>query len=184
MKDYLFGIAIFLGLLVLVGNVSLKQMGRVNVARETLDDARIQLRSSESSRSSKNIQLMAQFGNSDVTRFMRDNGATLQSMKEIGSINQRVGSESEALRIPIQEQKTEIRAMKGRQGTTVEKVSMHQYSITILSTFRDSLVWMGKMEDAFPFARIESISFTPSGDYVNLQTRILFPNLDQTILSQ
>ena len=184
MKDYLFGIAIFLGLLVLVGNVALKQLGRVNVARETLESARVQLRSSEGSRASKNIQLMAQFGNSDVTRFMRDNGATLQSMKEIGSINQRVGSESEALRIPIQEQKTDARTMPGRAGTVLATVQMHAYSIAILSTFRDSLTWLGKIEDAFPYARIESVVYSPSGDFVNLQVKILFPRMDPAVITK
>jgi len=183
MKDYIIGILIFLGILVALANVTIKQVKSVNEARASLENARISLRSSVSNRDSKNSQLIAQFRNSDVGKFMRDNGASLQSMLEISSINQRVGAESEALRIPIQEQKTGTRAMRGRPGTTLETVQMHQYSLTILSSFRDSLVWMGKMEDAFPYARIESIVYTPSGDYVNLQTRLLFPRLDSSVLS-
>ena len=132
----------------------------------------------------KNKLLVVQFGNDDVDKFMRENGPTLQSMIELNSINQRIGSESEALRIPIQEQKTDARAVKGRDGTELSVVQMHQYSLAILCTFKDSLMWLGKIEDSFPYARVECITYTPSGDYVNLETRILFPRMDPAVISR
>jgi hypothetical protein len=182
MKDYIVGIAIFAIILLFLGKFTLFQVGKVNLERKNLETAISSLSASRSNCDIKNKQLIIQFGNDDVDKFMRENGATLQSMIELNSINQRIGSESEALRIPIQEQKTDARMMKGREGTALSVVQMHQYSLAILSTFKDSLMWLGKVEDAFPYARIESITYSPSGDYVNLQTRILFPRMDPAVI--
>jgi hypothetical protein len=183
MKDYAIGIAIFLLLIVLLARGAIGQVKKVNEERQMLDVARSNLSSSMNNSAIKNKQLVVQFGNDDVAKFMRENGGTLQSMMEIGSINQRIGAESEALRIPIQEQKTDSRVMKGREGTVLTVVNMHQYSLAVLTTFRESLLWLGKVEDAFPYSRIENITFTPSGDYVNLQARILFPRMDPSVIS-
>jgi hypothetical protein len=56
--------------------------------------------------------------------------------------------------------------------------------MSILSSFKDSLVWLGKIEDAFPYARVQSVVYTPSGDFVNLQTKILFPRMDPSVFAQ
>jgi hypothetical protein len=184
MKDYLAGIATLLIVIVLLGRVTLGQVARANKTRADLVAAASSLDTSRSNSAYKNRQLVSQFGNDDVTRFMLLNGATLQSMTEIGSINQRIGAESEALRIPIQEQKTDARTMPGRAGTVLATVQMHAYSIAILSTFRDSLTWLGKIEDAFPYARIESVVYSPSGDFVNLQVKILFPRMDPAVITK
>jgi hypothetical protein len=183
MKDYLIGILILGAILVLLAKVAIDQVKKVNEERQQLSTANTNLNNSLNNSAIKNKQLVVQFGNDDVGRFMRENGATLQSMMEIGAINQRIGAESEALRIPIQEQKTDGRVMKGREGTVLKVVNMHQYSLAVLTTFRDSLVWLGKIEDSFPYSRVESITFTPSGDYVNLQARILFPRMDPSVIS-
>jgi hypothetical protein len=184
MKDYIVGIAILAGVFIILAKVAIDQVKKVNEERQTMESAITNLGNSQNSSSIKNKQLIVQFGNDDVSKFMRENGATLQSMMEIGSINQRIGAESEAMRIPIQEQKTEGRAMRGREGTVLKVVNMHQYSLAVLTTFRESLVWLGKIEDSFPYARIENVTFTPSGDYVNLQARILFPRMDPSVISQ
>ena len=184
MKDYFVGIVILGAIFVLLGKVAVDQVKKVNEQRQQLSKANSSLSGSINSSAIKNKQLVVQFGNDDVSRFMRENGATLQSMMEIGTINQRIGAESEALRIPIQEQKTDARVMKGREGTVLKVVNMHQYSMAVLTTFREALVWLGKIEDSFPYSRVESITFTPSGDYVNLQARILFPRMDPSVISK
>ena len=184
MKDYLVGILIFAALFLGLGRLALIQVTHANEERAQLETARSSLRTSADNSNSKNRQLVAQFGNDDVVKFMRENGETLQNMIEIGTINQRIGAESEALRIPIQEQKTAARPIKGRPGTVLEIVQTHQYSLAILSTFKDSLLWLGKIEDAFPYSRVESITFTPSGDYVNLQAQILFPRIDPAVITK
>jgi len=183
MKDYIVGILILAAVLVVLAKVAIDQVKVVNEERHTLDTAITSLNNSQNNSAIKNKQLIVQFGNDDVAKFMRENGATLQSMMEIGSINQRIGAESEALRIPIQEQKTEGRAMKGREGTVLRVVNAHQYSLAVLTTFRESLVWLGRIEDAFPYSRVENITFSPSGDYVNLQAKILFPRMDPSVIS-
>jgi len=182
MKDYLAGIAVIILVIVVLGKVTLNQVAQANAAKASLESARSSLQTSSTNSASKNRQLVLQFGNDDVNRFIIQNGETIKSMMEIGSINQRIGSESEALRIPIQEQKTDERTMPGRIGSTLATVRMHAYSLAILSTFRDSLVWLGKIQDAFPYARVESIVYTPSGDYVNLQAKILFPRMDPSVI--
>jgi len=184
MKDYLAGIAVIILVIVILGKVTLGQVSKVNVARAELETARSNLKISSNNSATKNIQLIAQFGNDDVNRFMLQNGATIKSMMEIGSINQRIGSESEELRIPIQEQKTNETSIASRLGSSLGSVQMHEYSLVILSTFGDSLLWLGKIQDAFPYARVASIVYTPSGDYVNLQAKILFPRMDPSLITK
>ncbi len=184
MKDYLAGIATILAIIFLLGKVTLDQVSKVNLAKSELDVAMLSLSDSTRDTQSKNRQLQLRLGNDDVARFMQQNGATLQGMLELNSINQRLASESEALRIPIQEQKTDERKMASRTNAAMGTVSMHEYSISILSSFRDSLVWLGKIEESFPFARVISVTYTPSGDYVSVQTKILFPRMDPNVISR
>ncbi|MBN1403119.1 MAG: hypothetical protein JW942_01455 [Opitutales bacterium] len=183
MKDYLAGILVIVLAIFLLGKVTLSQVNKVNAIRTQLSTAQADLARSTLNSNNKNTQIRAQFGNDDVALFMSQNGATLQSMVEIGTINQRIGSESESLRIPIQEQKTNALTLPGRQGTVISQVETHDYSLAILSTFRDSLVWMGKIQDAFPYARVVSVTYTPSGDFVNLKARVLFPKMNTSVIS-
>jgi hypothetical protein len=182
MKDYLAGIGVILGIVFALFYVTFKQIKQVNGMRHDLSQAVSDLVSSTSNSQSKNRQLVLQFGNDDVERFMSQHRGTLQSMIEFSTINQRIGEESEALRIPIQEQKNDKRAMPSRMGNTQSVIQMHEYTIGILCKFRDSLMWLGKIQDAFPYARVVSVVYTPSGDYVSLQTKILFPIMDPQVI--
>jgi hypothetical protein len=184
MKDYLVGIVVLAAILLLLVKVTLGQVINVNSMKKSLDSAKFDYTTALSNSQSKNRQLVLQFGNDDISKFMNENAGTLKSMMEIGSINELIGSESEKMGVPIQEQKTNSSSIAGRPNSALPIVQVHEYSISILCSFRDSLQWLGKIEDAFPYARVESIVYTPSGDYVNLQTKIMFPKLDPTVFAQ
>jgi hypothetical protein len=184
MKDYIVGIGVLVVLLVVLIKVTLGQVINVNSMKKSLDQTRFDYTTQYNNSLSKNRQLVLQFGNDDVNKFMGQNVATLKSMMEIGTINERIGAESESMGVPIQEQKTNSATLNGRPNTALKAVQVHEYSISILCTFRDSLLWLGKIEDAFPYARIQSVVYTPSGDFVNLQTRILFPKMEPTVFAQ
>lgn len=184
MKDYLVGIIILAAVLILLGKVTLGQVVNVNTMKKSLDNAKYDYTTQLNNSESKNRQLVLQFGNDDVNKFMSQNAGTLKSMMEIGTINERIGAESESMGVPIQEQKTNSSSINGRPNTALKVVQVHEYSISILCSFRDTLVWLGKIEDAFPYARVQSIVYTPSGDFVNLQTKIMFPRMEPTVFAQ
>lgn len=184
MKDYILGIGIFVVLLVILANASVRQYRKTSAERAELESARVELQKSLNSQSIKNKQLVQQFGDDNVALFIAKNKDTLKSMMDLNSINQRLGVESEALRIPIQEQKTSASSVKGKPGTKLAIVPLNEYSISILSSFKDSLLWLGKIEDAFPYSRVESVKFSPSGEYVSLDTVILFPKVDPAVIAQ
>lgn len=184
MKDYIVGIGVLVVLLVVLIKVTLGQVINVNSMKKSLDQTRFDYTTQYNNSLSKNRQLVLQFGNDDVNKFMSQNVATLKSMMEIGTINERIGAESESMGVPIQEQKTNSATLNGRPNTVLKTVQVHEYSISILCTFRDSLIWLGKIEDAFPYARIQSVVYSPSGDFVNLQTSIFFPKMEPTVFAQ
>ena len=178
MKDYFVGILILAAVLGLLGMGAYKQITKSYQEKAALADSIATLNNSNASSVSKNQQLVAQFGNSDVDKFRRENGASLKTMLDSNALNQRIASECETMHVDVQSQNLATVIAKGRPGTSLSSVQASECTVVMTCSFRDALSWLGRMEDDFPYGRVESVTLSPSGDDVDYQVKILFPRLD------
>lgn len=172
MKDYLAAIAVLLLAAFLLIKLALSQVSSVNRLRGELSSAQFTVDVTQRELDTKRTLMKAANNGGDVDSYLAAHTATLQRMREIGNISQAIGSVSESLSLPIQEQKTtkEPIADSRRQG-----MEAHLYTVSVLASFRNALVWLGRIEDTFPFCRVERVEINPSGTFVSIGIEVLFP---------
>ncbi len=185
MKDYFAAIALFALALFLLGKVALSQVQKVSLVRQQVVTAQDLVNAAQQRANTKSLMMKGKVGTDNVGEYLRRNESALQVMREIGSINDKISSESRALNVPIQEQRTAARELPPSAGVAgVKPPPAHEYTVSILTQFRDSLAWLGRIQDSFPFSRIEKIEINPSGAFVTFKVVIVFPAFDTKILAQ
>jgi hypothetical protein len=178
MKDYLVGILILAAVLGLLVMGAVKQVSKGYQAKVELAQSVDELNKSNASSDNKGKQLVAQFGNAGLEKFRRDNSTSLKVMLDSTALNQRIAAECEALHIDVQSQNLAMTLVKGRPNTSLSNVQASECTVMMTCSFKDSLAWLGKIEDDFPYSRVESVTFSPSGDDIDYQVKILFPRLE------
>lgn len=182
MKEYFGSILLFVGLLVVLFRLANDQHKAFKLEEASMEDARLKAQIASQTLQMKSLQLSSMLGRQTVEGFRAQYDTTLRTMREVSSIAQVINRQAELLRMPPQEQRTRSRSIAVAEEFNIGNVEANEYTISVLGSFRDSLIWLGQVEDTFPLARTEYVQFSPSGNLVSLNITMVFPRIDPTRL--